>query len=114
MEISSFGVEVRSKTLFGVLKNDIARSQLTFSFSFLGTNTILRLVRGVHEGGIFSICVLKDGSVISGGGKDGRLVLLDSELQPTGEESSIGEQYGGVRQISEGRGSQLLVGKKVD
>lgn len=77
---------------------------------FPGTNTILKVIRNVHEGAIFSLCVLKDGNVVSGGGKDGKLILLDSELQPTGEETTVGEQYGGVRQISEGRGSQLLVG----
>lgn len=64
----------------------------------------------MHEGAIFSLCALKDGSIVSGGGKDGRLVFLDPELEPTGEEMAVGERYGGVRQISEARGSQLLVG----
>lgn len=64
----------------------------------------------MHEGAIFSLCSLKDGNLVSGGGKDGKLILLDQELQLTGEETSVGEQYGGVRQISEGRGAQLLVG----
>ncbi|KAF2905825.1 hypothetical protein ILUMI_00361 [Ignelater luminosus] len=75
-----------------------------------GTNTILRLIKNVHEGPIFSICVLKDGGVITGGGKDGRLVQFDSNLAKTGEESQIEGHYGGIRVISEGRGSQLLVG----
>ena len=70
----------------------------------------MKLVRNVHEGAIFSLCVLKDGNIVSGGGKDSKLILLDPELQLTGEETSVAEQYGGVRQISEGRGSQLLVG----
>ncbi|KAL0280684.1 UNVERIFIED_CONTAM: hypothetical protein PYX00_001910 [Menopon gallinae] len=72
-----------------------------------GTNTILKQIRNVHEGAIFSLCALKDGSIVSGGGKDGRLVFLDPELELTGEEMAVGERYGGVRQISEARGSQL-------
>ncbi|XP_075233880.1 echinoderm microtubule-associated protein-like 2 isoform X2 [Lycorma delicatula] len=75
-----------------------------------GTNTIARFVRGVHEGSVFSICVLKEGSIVTGGGKDGRLIQFDSELQPTGFEAQIADHVGGVRTISEGRGSQLLVG----
>ncbi|KAK4886318.1 hypothetical protein RN001_002589 [Aquatica leii] len=75
-----------------------------------GTNTISKLVKNVHEGSVFSICVLKDGSVVSGGGKDGRMVQFDSNLERTGDESQIEGHYGGIRIISEGRGSQLLVG----
>ncbi|KAK6645396.1 hypothetical protein RUM43_001673 [Polyplax serrata] len=74
-----------------------------------GTNTIMKLIRGVHDSTIFSICALKDGVIITGGGKDGKLVLLNSEYLPV-DEGYIGEQFGGVRQISESRGSQLLVG----
>uniref|UniRef100_A0A1Y1MLA9 Uncharacterized protein n=1 Tax=Photinus pyralis TaxID=7054 RepID=A0A1Y1MLA9_PHOPY len=75
-----------------------------------GTNTIVKMVKNVHEGSIFSICVLKDGAVVSGGGKDGRMVQFDANLERTGEESQIEGHYGGIRVISEGRGSQLLVG----
>ncbi|KPJ20793.1 Echinoderm microtubule-associated protein-like 1 [Papilio xuthus] len=75
-----------------------------------GTNTIAKLVRGVHEGPVFSLCCLKDGGVVSGGGKDGRLVMFDSELNATGIENVIEGHYGGVRVVAEGRGSQLYVG----
>lgn len=54
-----------------------------------GTNTILKLVKNVHEGPIFSLCVLKDGGVISGGGKDGKLVHFDSGLARSGTESQV-------------------------
>lgn len=70
----------------------------------------MKLIRGVHDSTIFSICALKDGVIITGGGKDGKLVLLNSEYLPV-DEGYIGEQFGGVRQISESRGSQLLVGE---
>ncbi|XP_012284868.1 echinoderm microtubule-associated protein-like 2 isoform X2 [Orussus abietinus] len=75
-----------------------------------GTTTIARLVRNLHEGSIFSICVLKNGNVVTGGGKDGRILYFDSGLNATGEEAQIEDHFGGIRTVSEGRGSQLLVG----
>ncbi|CAH0560977.1 unnamed protein product [Brassicogethes aeneus] len=75
-----------------------------------GTNTIWKFHKNVHDGGIFSICVLKDGSIITGGGKDGRIFVFDPSLTLTGEYSQIENHYGGVRVISEGQGSQLLIG----
>ena len=42
----------------------------------------------VHDGPIFMICVLKDGSIITGGGKDGRLVKFDSNMCSTGTANS--------------------------
>lgn len=76
-----------------------------------GTNTIARLVRNLHEGSIFSICVLKNGNIVTGGGKDGRIVFYDSSLKPVGQEAQIEEHFGGIRTVSEGRGStQLLIG----
>ncbi|XP_014471855.1 PREDICTED: echinoderm microtubule-associated protein-like 2 isoform X7 [Dinoponera quadriceps] len=75
-----------------------------------GTNTISRLVRNLHEGSIFSICVLKNGNIITGGGKDGRILHFDATLNLTGEEAQIEDHFGGIRTLSEGRGSQLLVG----
>lgn len=56
---------------------------------FVGKNTIQRVVKNVHEGSVFSICVLKEGSIITGGGKDGRIVQFDSNLQPTGFEAQV-------------------------
>ncbi|XP_028161969.1 echinoderm microtubule-associated protein-like 2 isoform X3 [Ostrinia furnacalis] len=75
-----------------------------------GTNTVAKLVRGVHEGAIFSICCLKDGRILSGGGKDGRIVAFDAEVNALGVENVIEGHYGGVRVVAEGRGSQLFVG----
>ena len=34
-----------------------------------GYNGVTQVVWGVHEGPIFSICVLRDGSVVTGGGR---------------------------------------------
>ncbi|XP_012533134.1 echinoderm microtubule-associated protein-like 2 isoform X7 [Monomorium pharaonis] len=75
-----------------------------------GTNTISRLVRNLHEGSIFSICVLKNGNIITGGGKDGKILYFDASLNPTGEDAQIEDHFGGIRTLSEGRGTQLLIG----
>lgn len=75
-----------------------------------GTNTIQKLVRGVHDGSVFSVCVLKEGHVVTGGGKDGRVVMFDPDMNAAGIENVIEGHYGGVRVLAEGRGSQLFVG----
>ncbi|XP_018317021.1 echinoderm microtubule-associated protein-like 2 isoform X6 [Mycetomoellerius zeteki] len=75
-----------------------------------GTNTISRLVKNLHEGSIFSICVLKNGNIITGGGKDGKILYFDASLNLTGEEAQIEDHFGGIRTLSEGRGTQLLIG----
>uniref|UniRef100_A0A1B0C8Z4 Uncharacterized protein n=2 Tax=Lutzomyia longipalpis TaxID=7200 RepID=A0A1B0C8Z4_LUTLO len=64
----------------------------------------------VHDGSIFSLCALKDGGIVSGGGKDGRLVLFDADLNVLGAQAAIEPHFGGIRVVSEGRGTQLLVG----
>ncbi|XP_037914233.1 echinoderm microtubule-associated protein-like 2 isoform X3 [Hermetia illucens] len=75
-----------------------------------GTNTISRFFKKVHDGSIFSLCTLKDGGLISGGGKDGRLVLFDSEMNRSGVEGFVEPHFGAIRVVSEGKGSQLLIG----
>lgn len=64
----------------------------------------------MHDGSIFTLCTLKDGSCLSGGGKDGRIKLFDADLNPTGIETEIEHHFGAVRVIAEGKGSQLLIG----
>ncbi|XP_033326747.2 echinoderm microtubule-associated protein-like 2 isoform X9 [Megalopta genalis] len=75
-----------------------------------GMNTISKLVRNIHEGSIFSICVLKDGFIVTGGGKDGKILYFDESLNLTGEEAQIEDHFGGIRTLAEGKGSQLLIG----
>ena len=43
----------------------------------------------MHEGPIFSICVLKDGSIVTGGGKDRRMVQFDSTYRKSGLEATV-------------------------
>ncbi|XP_056020756.1 echinoderm microtubule-associated protein-like 2 isoform X5 [Ostrea edulis] len=75
-----------------------------------GNNRISKAIEGVHEGGIFSLCVMKDGSVLSGGGKDKKVIQYDSSYTKTGVETEIPENYGGVRMLSQGKGGMILVG----
>ncbi|CAB4061736.1 unnamed protein product [Lepeophtheirus salmonis] len=75
-----------------------------------GYNAVTKALRKVHNGPIFSICVLKDGSIVTGGGKDRRIVEFDSLYRRTGMEAELPEHMGSIRTISQGKGSQLLVG----
>ncbi|XP_007943077.1 echinoderm microtubule-associated protein-like 3 [Orycteropus afer afer] len=62
-----------------------------------------------HEGSIFALCLLRDGTVLSGGGRDRRLVQWGPGLVAL-QEAEIPEHFGAVRAIAEGPGSELLVG----
>ncbi|KAJ6657022.1 hypothetical protein lerEdw1_003023 [Lerista edwardsae] len=62
-----------------------------------------------HEGSIFSLCLCHEGSVLSGGGKDRRLVQWTPSLTLL-QEVEILEQYGAVRTIAESKCGELLVG----
>jgi len=53
-----------------------------------GSNKIGQAVCGAHDGGIFSICVIKDGTLITGG-KDRRLVEWNTAYQKTGKEHEV-------------------------
>ena len=73
-----------------------------------GYNAVTKALWGVHEGPVFTVCVLKDGSVITGGGKDRRAVKFDSCYRPTGEEAVLPEALGGVRTLAQAGGGLLL------
>ncbi|XP_047479702.1 echinoderm microtubule-associated protein-like 2 isoform X7 [Penaeus chinensis] len=74
-----------------------------------GGNTVCKMVRGAHEGPVFSILVQKDGAIITGG-KDGRIIEWDRDLERTGNVIEVPEQYGAPRVVTSGRGTQLVVG----
>nr|XP_019556864.2 echinoderm microtubule-associated protein-like 2 isoform X1 [Aedes albopictus]XP_029731907.1 echinoderm microtubule-associated protein-like 2 isoform X1 [Aedes albopictus] len=73
-----------------------------------GTNVISRFLKKVHEGSIFSICALRNGGFVSGG-KDGRLVLMDDSMRLKSEQL-VEAHFGAVRVVTQGKGSQLLIG----
>uniref|UniRef100_A0A8C7KUV0 EMAP like 2 n=1 Tax=Oncorhynchus kisutch TaxID=8019 RepID=A0A8C7KUV0_ONCKI len=74
-----------------------------------GGNRISQVVARAHEGGIFSLCVLKDGTLVSGGGKDRRMVLWDHDYNKQSE-MEVPEAFGPVRAVTEGKQGELLVG----
>ncbi|XP_072547988.1 echinoderm microtubule-associated protein-like 2 isoform X1 [Salminus brasiliensis] len=74
-----------------------------------GGNKISQVVAGAHEGGIFSVCVLKDGRLVSGGGKDRKVVLWDHEYHKQSE-MEVPEAFGPVRTLAEGKQDELFVG----
>lgn len=59
-----------------------------------GTSVASRTVRGAHSGGVFSVCALREGGLLSAGGKDGRIVLFDDELNATGTEAVVSYTHG--------------------
>uniref|UniRef100_A0A452HNM9 EMAP like 2 n=1 Tax=Gopherus agassizii TaxID=38772 RepID=A0A452HNM9_9SAUR len=74
-----------------------------------GGNRITQAVLGAHEGGIFGLCVLRNGTIVSGGGKDRRVVLWGRDYQKL-QENEVPESFGPVRTIAEGKDDTLFVG----
>ncbi|XP_058871643.1 echinoderm microtubule-associated protein-like 3 isoform X2 [Acipenser ruthenus] len=62
-----------------------------------------------HEGSIFTLCLLQGGALLSGGGKDRKVVRWSADLAPE-IEVEIPEQFGAVRTIAEVKGEELLIG----
>lgn len=93
METLSFGLEVRGfSVVILAMKPCVSIKQknyLSCSRCCAGKNTIIKVIKSVHEGSVFSICVLKEGSIITGGGKDGRIIQFDNNLQRTGYEAQV-------------------------
>ena len=46
-------------------------------------------LKKVHNGPVFAICVLKDGSVVTGGGKDGKLIHFDGNYKKSDLEAEV-------------------------
>nr|XP_023684067.1 echinoderm microtubule-associated protein-like 1 isoform X5 [Paramormyrops kingsleyae] len=74
-----------------------------------GTNRISYAIQGAHEGGIFALCMLRNGTLVSGGGKDRKLISWDGNYQKV-QVVEIPEPYGPVRTVAEGKGDSVLVG----
>ncbi|KAM5274239.1 echinoderm microtubule-associated protein-like 1 isoform 7-T7 [Ctenodactylus gundi] len=74
-----------------------------------GTNRISYAVQGAHEGGIFALCMLRDGTLVSGGGKDRKLISWNGNYQKL-HKTEIPEQFGPIRTVAEGKGDIILIG----
>ena len=55
---------------------------------YVGGNKISHAVTGAHDGAIFSICVVKDGTLMTGG-KDRQLIEWNSAYQRTGRTHEV-------------------------
>ncbi|OCT64964.1 hypothetical protein XELAEV_18041205mg [Xenopus laevis] len=73
-----------------------------------GTNRITHAVQGAHGGGIFALCMQRDGTLVSGG-KDRNLVSWNGNYQQLNK-VEIPEQFGPVRTVAEGKGDVVLIG----
>lgn len=74
-----------------------------------GSNRPKRVIHDVHQGGVFSILAMKDGSYLTGG-RDRRIIEWDENLNQTGRKAELPEHCGGVRYITYGKGTQVLIG----
>ncbi|XP_068435915.1 echinoderm microtubule-associated protein-like 1 isoform X8 [Clinocottus analis] len=73
-----------------------------------GTNRISHVLQGAHEGSIFALCMLRNGTLVSGG-KDRRLISWDGSYQQI-QTVEVPELFGPIRTIAEGRGETVLIG----
>uniref|UniRef100_A0A3Q3B5P7 EMAP like 4 n=1 Tax=Kryptolebias marmoratus TaxID=37003 RepID=A0A3Q3B5P7_KRYMA len=62
-----------------------------------------------HEGSVFCMCEMRSGTLLTGGGKDRKIILWDHELRAD-REIEVPDQYGAIRALSEGKGEEFLVG----
>ncbi|KAK2921482.1 echinoderm microtubule-associated protein-like 4 isoform X1 [Channa argus] len=62
-----------------------------------------------HEGSIFCMCEMRSGTLLTGGGKDRKIILWDHELRAD-RDIEVPDQYGTIRAVSEGKGDEFLVG----
>lgn len=53
-----------------------------------GTNRIIQAITNIHEGGILSLCVMKDGTLLTSG-RDRRIVQWSSAYKKTGQETQV-------------------------
>nr|XP_057920610.1 echinoderm microtubule-associated protein-like 4 isoform X2 [Doryrhamphus excisus] len=69
---------------------------------------ISRQVKG-HEGSVFCMCEMRSGTLLTGGGKDRKIILWDHEIRAE-RDIEVPDQYGSIRAVSEGKGEEFLVG----
>uniref|UniRef100_A0A8C2D809 EMAP like 3 n=1 Tax=Cyprinus carpio TaxID=7962 RepID=A0A8C2D809_CYPCA len=101
-----------------VLTGDSEGNILTWGKSAADTKTlgkgaketfqIMKQTRA-HEGSVFAMCVLQGGAILSGGGKDRKVIRWSADLAPE-RECEIPEKFGAVRTIADVDGEELLVG----
>uniref|UniRef100_A0A3B3ZKE1 Uncharacterized protein n=1 Tax=Periophthalmus magnuspinnatus TaxID=409849 RepID=A0A3B3ZKE1_9GOBI len=88
-----------------VLTGDSEGNILTWGKS---TFQIMRQTKA-HEGSVFTLCTLPGGGLLSGGGKDRKIIRWSADLAPE-RECEIPEKFGAVRTLANVDGVELLVG----
>ncbi|KAL3321310.1 Echinoderm microtubule-associated protein-like 1 [Cichlidogyrus casuarinus] len=64
-----------------------------------GSQTISKSAISAHEGGVFSVSIASDGTIYTGGGKDGRILTWTQDLQQVSDLGCIPEWFGACRVI---------------
>ncbi|XP_073484549.1 echinoderm microtubule-associated protein-like 4 isoform X5 [Aquarana catesbeiana] len=62
-----------------------------------------------HDGSVFTLCQMRNGMLLTGGGKDRKIIMWDHNLNPE-REIEVPDQYGTIRAVAEGKADQFLVG----
>ncbi|XP_040467506.1 echinoderm microtubule-associated protein-like 4 isoform X6 [Falco naumanni] len=73
-----------------------------------GVYQISRQIKA-HDGSVFTFCQMRNGMLLTGGGKDRKIILWDHDLNPE-REIEVPDQYGTIRAVAEGKADQFLVG----
>ncbi|XP_066535588.1 echinoderm microtubule-associated protein-like 4 isoform X1 [Hoplias malabaricus] len=73
-----------------------------------GAFQIARQIKA-HDGSVFTLCQMRNGTLLTGGGKDHKIILWDHDLNPE-RDIEVPDQYGTIRAVAEGKGEQFLVG----
>ncbi|XP_016140538.1 echinoderm microtubule-associated protein-like 1 [Sinocyclocheilus grahami] len=73
-----------------------------------GSNRISLAIQGAHEASVFALCMLRNGTLVSGG-KDRKLISWDENYQKI-QAVEVPELYGPIRTVAEGRGETVLIG----
>ncbi|XP_069464581.1 echinoderm microtubule-associated protein-like 4 isoform X1 [Ambystoma mexicanum] len=73
-----------------------------------GVYQIKKQIRA-HDGSVFTLCQMRNGMLLTGGGKDRKIILWDHDLNPE-REIEVPDQYGTIRAVAEGKADQFLIG----
>ncbi|XP_062863019.1 echinoderm microtubule-associated protein-like 1 isoform X2 [Trichomycterus rosablanca] len=73
-----------------------------------GSNRISLAILGAHESSVFALCMLRNGTLVSGG-KDRKLISWDGKYQKI-QTVEVPDVYGPIRTIAEGKGETVLIG----
>ncbi|XP_078261097.1 EMAP like 4 isoform X1 [Rhinoraja longicauda] len=73
-----------------------------------GVYQISRQIKA-HDGSVFTLCQMRNGMLLTGGGKDRKIILWDHALVAE-REIEVPDQFGAIRAVAEGKEDQFLIG----